>query len=95
MVCSEKLFNQVRSNAPEPERSKHSGLPASGIVKKLHATLLTHGLFLVQIVNSWDARIESPQNVCIVSIPTIFDPNLAPPGKHVVHAYTAGNEPYR
>ena len=24
----------------------------------------------------------------------VFDPSLAPPGKAVVHAYTAGNEPY-
>jgi phytoene dehydrogenase-like protein len=29
-----------------------------------------------------------------VSIPTVLDPSLAPPGKHVVHAYYAGNEPY-
>eukprot|EP00897_Mesotaenium_endlicherianum_P004038 jgi/Mesen1/3662/ME000202S02750 len=46
------------------------------------------------IVNSWEAGVEAPQNVIIVSIPTIFDASLAPPGKHVVHAYTAGNEPY-
>lgn len=31
---------------------------------------------------------------CVASIPTQFDPALAPPGKAVVHAYTAGNEPY-
>lgn len=24
----------------------------------------------------------------------VFDPSLAPPGKAVVHAYTAANEPY-
>ncbi len=28
------------------------------------------------------------------SIPTVFDPSLAPAGHHVVHAYTAANEPY-
>ena len=34
------------------------------------------------------------QNVTIASIPTTLSPGLAPPGKHLVHAYTAGNEPY-
>lgn len=30
----------------------------------------------------------------IASIPSTLSPGLAPPGKHLVHAYTAGNEPY-
>jgi phytoene dehydrogenase-like protein len=30
----------------------------------------------------------------VISIPTIMDAGMAPEGKHVVHAYTAGNEPY-
>ena len=34
------------------------------------------------------------QNVTIASIPSTLSPGLAPPGKHLVHAYTAGNEPY-
>ena len=33
---------------------------------------------------SWQA----PQNVVNISIPTVFDPSLAPPGKHLIHAYT-------
>lgn len=33
-------------------------------------------------------------NMFIVSIPTVLDPGLAPEGKHLVHIYTAGNEPY-
>ena len=32
--------------------------------------------------------------MCIASIPTVFNAELAPPGKALVHAYTAGNEPY-
>ena len=27
-------------------------------------------------------------------MPSLLDPTLAPKGKHVIHAYTAGNEPY-
>lgn len=63
----------------------HLGIDATG----LPADLDCHHLF----VNSWE-DLDAPQNVCIASIPTVFDPELAPPGKAVVHAYTAGNEPY-
>ena len=30
----------------------------------------------------------------VVSVPSLLDPSLAPPGHHVIHAYTAGNEPF-
>jgi len=46
------------------------------------------------VVNSWDVPIDSPGNVIVVSVPSILDPSLAPEGHHVIHAYTAGNEPY-
>lgn len=38
--------------------------------------------------------LQAPQNVIIASVPTVFDPSLAPPGKAVVHCYSAANEPY-
>lgn len=38
--------------------------------------------------------LQAPQNVVIASIPSVFDPSHAPPGKAVVHCYTAGNEPW-
>jgi len=46
------------------------------------------------VVNSWDVPIDSPGNVIVVSVPSLLDPSLAPEGHHVIHAYTAGNEPY-
>ena len=46
------------------------------------------------LFTDWDVPIETPGNVIIVSIPSVLDPSLAPPGRHCVHAYTAGNEPY-
>ena len=30
----------------------------------------------------------------IISIPTLFDAGLAPPGKHLAHAHAAATEPY-
>ncbi|CAM9190225.1 unnamed protein product, partial [Phaeothamnion confervicola] len=54
------------------------------------APLLCH----YAVVGDWSVPIDAPGNVIIVSIPSVLDPSLAPPGCHVVHAYTAGNEPY-
>lgn len=63
----------------------HLGIDATG----LPADLDCHHL----VCNQWE-DIEAPQNVINISIPSVFDPSLAPPGKHIVHVYTAGNEPY-
>lgn len=63
----------------------HLGIDAEGLPSDLEC----HHLF----VNSWDT-IEAPQNVCIASIPSVFDTTLVPHGKAVLHAYTAGNEPW-
>lgn len=30
----------------------------------------------------------------LISVPSVLSPNLAPPGKHVLHAYLPGTEPY-
>lgn len=46
------------------------------------------------VVNSWDVPIDHPGNVIVVSVPSLLDPALAPEGHHVIHAYTAGNEPF-
>ena len=44
------------------------------------------------VIHELEPGIDAPGNV--ISIPTVCDPGMAPEGKHVVHAYTAGNEPY-
>ncbi|MEO1592837.1 MAG: NAD(P)/FAD-dependent oxidoreductase, partial [Cyanobacteria bacterium J06632_22] len=46
------------------------------------------------VVNDWSRGINAPQNLVLISIPSVLDPQLAPPGKHTVHVYTPGNEPY-
>jgi carotene isomerase len=40
------------------------------------------------VVHSSDIDITTPGNTCMISIPSVLDPSLAPPGHHVVHAYT-------
>ena len=67
---------------PSPVRA---GIDAEGLPAELDA----HHL----VVNSWQG-LDDPQNVCIVSIASLFDASLAPPGQHVVHVYCAANEPW-
>jgi phytoene dehydrogenase-like protein len=46
------------------------------------------------VANDWNVPIDHPGNVIVVSVPSLLDPSVAPEGHHVIHAYTAGNEPY-
>jgi phytoene dehydrogenase-like protein len=64
----------------------HLGIDAQGLC----SDLACHHI----IVNDWERGVTAEQNVVLVSIPSILDPSLAPPGKHVIHVYTPGNEPY-
>jgi len=47
-------------------------------------------------VASWDAAggVAAPQNVSLVSIASVADPSLAPPGRHCLHAYYPASEPW-
>ena len=76
-----------------------SGLPLCKSFMHLHlgvdASVMPAGLPPQwTVVNSWDVPIDAPGNVVVVSVPSLLDPSLAPDGHHVIHAYTAGNEPY-
>jgi phytoene dehydrogenase-like protein len=64
----------------------HLGIDATGISSDLPC----HHM----IVNDWQRGVTAPQNVVAVSIPSLLDPSLAPPGKHVIHVYTPATEPY-
>jgi len=57
----------------------HLGIDATGL-----ADLAVHHV----VVHSRDRDLTAPGNTCMISIPSVLDPALAPPGKHVVHAYT-------
>jgi phytoene dehydrogenase-like protein len=58
----------------------HLGIPKEGLPPDLecHHSVLDFGI-----------NITAEQNMVIMSIPTVFDPSLAPDGYHIVHAYTA------
>jgi carotene isomerase len=61
----------------------HLGIQAEGLEQ-----LTGHHV----VVRDASKDITEPGNTCMISIPSVWDANLAPEGHHVVHAYTL--EPY-
>jgi phytoene dehydrogenase-like protein len=61
----------------------HLGIPKDGLPDDLecHHSVL-----------NFDQPVTDEQNMSIISIPTVFDPSLAPEGYHIVHAYTAASD---
>ncbi|CAI9101533.1 OLC1v1038876C1 [Oldenlandia corymbosa var. corymbosa] len=64
----------------------HLGFDAEGLPEDL-------GIHHI-VVNEWERGVDADQNVVLISIPSVLSPDLAPPGKHVLHAYTPGTEPF-
>ncbi|XP_062212971.1 prolycopene isomerase 1, chloroplastic isoform X2 [Phragmites australis] len=46
------------------------------------------------VVNDWNKGVDGEQNVVLISVPSVLGKGLAPPGKHILHAYTPGTEPF-
>lgn len=81
-------YAQEKANTPECDSFMHLHL---GIDATNLPQLQCHYI----VVNDWQKGVTAPQNVVVISIPSVLDPSLAPPGKHVIHVYTPGNEPYQ
>ncbi|XP_057977878.1 prolycopene isomerase, chloroplastic isoform X2 [Malania oleifera] len=64
----------------------HLGFDAEGIQKDL-------GIHHI-VVNDWNRGIDGDQNVVLISVPSALSSDVAPPGKHVLHAYLPGTEPF-
>lgn len=76
--ANEKVWR--RRYAPSPSfLSLHLGVNADLIPSGMHC----HHLLL----ENWE-KINAEQGVAFLSIPTLLDPSLAPPGRHIVHAFT-------
>lgn len=83
-----KQFLQQRQAMPECESFMHLHLGIDGA--DLPADLPCHHI----VVNDWDRGVTADQNVVAISIPSLIDASLAPPGKHTIHVYTPATEPY-
>lgn len=83
--CLPTEYRKLAIDTPMVESFMHAhiAIPSSGLT-----SLVGHHAVILDSTVS----IAKPGNVVMVSIPTIWSPDLAPPGWHIVHAYTL--EPY-
>lgn len=76
-------------------------LPRHGAILHLFLAIDATGLDLSHIedpahlvVQDWGRSLQDSQNLCSFFIPSLLDPSVCPPGKHVIHVYSSGGEPY-
>ena len=79
-------------------KEEMSEIPALGSIMHLFLGIDATGLPDLDpshlCVLDWNRPLGDPQNVITIFIPTVLDPEVAPEGKHIIHVYTAGSEPY-
>jgi len=70
----------------------HAGIDATGLPPVASADFPTQWA----VIRDWDkpGGVEAPRNIVLCSMPSLIDPDLAPEGKHVLHAYVPATEPY-
>ncbi|MEM9212861.1 MAG: NAD(P)/FAD-dependent oxidoreductase [Cyanobacteria bacterium P01_F01_bin.150] len=77
---------------PSSYRTKALETPAVESFMHLHLGIRADGLDHLTghhvVVHDQNTDITVPGNTCMISIPSVWDKNLAPDGHHVVHAYT-------
>jgi phytoene dehydrogenase-like protein len=85
-----------KEDLPQSYRQSSLETPAIDSFMHLHLGIQAQGLEGLTghhvVVHDASKDITEPGNTCMISIPSVWDANLAPEGHHVVHAYTL--EPY-
>ncbi|TVQ54709.1 MAG: carotene isomerase, partial [Spirulina sp. DLM2.Bin59] len=80
------------ANLPPSERRWQNRYQKSPSFLSLHlgvkGDLLPPGTECHHILLEDWSRMEEPEGTIFVSIPTLLDPNLAPPGHHIIHTFT-------
>mmetsp|Transcript_1532 Transcript_1532/g.2049 ORF Transcript_1532/g.2049 Transcript_1532/m.2049 type:complete len:667 (-) Transcript_1532:89-2089(-) len=76
-------------------------LPRHGAIMHLFIAIDAEGLDLSHIedpahlvIQDWGRSMQDSQNLCSFFIPSLLDKSLCPEGKHVIHVYSSGGEPY-
>ncbi|MGB5960388.1 MAG: NAD(P)/FAD-dependent oxidoreductase [Coleofasciculaceae cyanobacterium] len=81
-----------QEDLPENYRKSALEMPAVDSFMHLHLGIRKEGLEQLTghhvVVHDGNKDITEPGNTCMISIPSVWDANLAPSGHHVVHAYT-------
>ena len=82
---------------PKAYRKQSLETPAVESFMHLHLGIRAEGLDGLTghhvVVHDANRDITEPGNTCMISIPSVWDANLAPRDHHVIHAYTL--EPYQ
>jgi carotene isomerase len=82
---------------PHSYRESYLATPTVDSFMHLHLGIRAEGLDDLDghhvVVHDSNKDITTPGNTCMISIPTVWDANLAPSGYHLIHAYTL--EPYQ
>jgi carotene isomerase len=77
---------------PKAYRQKALETPALESFMHLHLGIKSEGLENLTghhvVLHSRDRDVTEPGNTCMISIPTVWDGSMAPPGHHALHAYT-------
>mmetsp|Transcript_11840 Transcript_11840/g.17074 ORF Transcript_11840/g.17074 Transcript_11840/m.17074 type:complete len:679 (+) Transcript_11840:144-2180(+) len=109
VVSNATPFDTVKmlgSNQDLPEgvkvwRESLGKLPRHGAIMHLFLGIDAEGLDLSHIedpaqlvVQDWGRSLQDSQNLCSFFIPSLLDDSLCPKGKHVIHVYSSGGEPY-
>lgn len=104
-----KLLRQSeeeKAKAPLPPAvaewtAQFAKLPRHGAIMHLFVAIDATDLDLSHIpdaaqlvVQDWSRSLQDSQNLCSFFIPSLVDPSVCPPGKHVIHVYSSGGEPY-
>jgi len=101
VISNATLWDTYTKLLPEkdlPQAFRQSSLatPAVDSFMHLHLGIRSEGLEQLTghhvVVQDPNKDLTEPGNTCMISIPSVWDPNLAPEGHHVVHVYSL--EPY-
>ena len=109
VVSNATPFDTVKmmpEKAEEPKkltkwRNDLGTLPRHGAISHLFLGIDAKGLDLSMIddpaqlvVQDWNRSMQDSQNLCSFFIPSLLDKSVCPEGKHVIHVYSSGGEPY-
>lgn len=77
---------------PPHHRTAGLKIPAVDSFMHLHLGIRAEGLAELTghhvVLHDAAVEIAAPGNTCMISIPSVWDKNLAPTGHHLIHAYT-------
>ncbi|KAL7578911.1 hypothetical protein ACA910_006886 [Epithemia clementina (nom. ined.)] len=68
----------------------HAGIDATGLPTTPSADFPAQWA----VIRDWTVGVEAPRNIVLCSMPSLIDPDMAPPNCHVLHAYVPATEPY-